>query len=348
MRSQTETPKRYRYTGKERDEESGLQYYSARYLAPWLGRWVSADPLGVQGGLNLFAYVNCAPTRRLDPNGTNDSDVNAVATEAIDRLDQPGNPFQQQGKVGLQRSAVTMDIDEPNAVGQQGISPAEARARATDVNNRQFLDPRTNRSSKHLGTGTGPDSAPRPPVSVADDPDAMLTRRFSEISEMRDVFGEASSKIRDPSSLTPTALKNRINSYVWDVIKNSDSSAAVKVRAALAKLGFENVKGQGYVLKAASAANQPAAAPAPQVPAAPKAADPAPAPRPAADPAPSPKPAGAAPSRASLWGKASCCSSKRARSWFNWARQTAMTKPRRNTQRSWSRASSCGSSGRVA
>lgn len=33
--------KRYRYTGKERDEESGFYYHGARYYAPWLGRWVS-------------------------------------------------------------------------------------------------------------------------------------------------------------------------------------------------------------------------------------------------------------------------------------------------------------------
>ena len=44
VRSQTETPKRYRYTGKERDEESGLDYFGARYYAPWLGRWTSPDP----------------------------------------------------------------------------------------------------------------------------------------------------------------------------------------------------------------------------------------------------------------------------------------------------------------
>ena len=37
VRSQTETAKRYRYTGKERDEESGLYYHGARYYAPWLG-----------------------------------------------------------------------------------------------------------------------------------------------------------------------------------------------------------------------------------------------------------------------------------------------------------------------
>jgi RHS repeat-associated protein len=39
------TAKRYRYTGMERDEESGLEYHSARYYLPWLGRWLSCDPL---------------------------------------------------------------------------------------------------------------------------------------------------------------------------------------------------------------------------------------------------------------------------------------------------------------
>jgi RHS repeat-associated protein len=36
--------KRYRYASKERDEETGLYYFGARYYAPWLARWVSPDP----------------------------------------------------------------------------------------------------------------------------------------------------------------------------------------------------------------------------------------------------------------------------------------------------------------
>jgi RHS repeat-associated protein len=39
--------KRYRFTGKEKDEESGLYYHVARYYAPWLARWASCDPSGV-------------------------------------------------------------------------------------------------------------------------------------------------------------------------------------------------------------------------------------------------------------------------------------------------------------
>ena len=69
VRRQTETPKRYRYTGKERDEENGLDYFGGRYYASWLGRWTSADPSGPDDGPNLYRYASCNPVAKLDPNG---------------------------------------------------------------------------------------------------------------------------------------------------------------------------------------------------------------------------------------------------------------------------------------
>ena len=68
-RSQNETPKRYRYTGKERDEETGFTYHGARYYAPWLGRWTSSDPTFLRDGTNLFLYVSCAPVNLIDQHG---------------------------------------------------------------------------------------------------------------------------------------------------------------------------------------------------------------------------------------------------------------------------------------
>lgn len=62
--------KRYRYIGKERDEETGLYYFGARYYAPWLARWTSADPLGVKDGNNVFAFVHDNPVTFHDPSGT--------------------------------------------------------------------------------------------------------------------------------------------------------------------------------------------------------------------------------------------------------------------------------------
>ncbi|SAL52365.1 FG-GAP/YD repeat-containing protein [Caballeronia cordobensis] len=70
VRSQTEVAKRYRYTGKERDEESGLYYHGARYYGSWLGRWTSCDPLFAKDGLNLYMAYHANPVRFMDPTGT--------------------------------------------------------------------------------------------------------------------------------------------------------------------------------------------------------------------------------------------------------------------------------------
>jgi RHS repeat-associated protein len=73
--------KRYRYTGMERDEESGLEYHSARYYAPWLGRWTSCDPIGIEGGLNVYSYCSCNCIKLSDPKGTDPPHDASVTTE---------------------------------------------------------------------------------------------------------------------------------------------------------------------------------------------------------------------------------------------------------------------------
>ncbi|MGE8191296.1 RHS repeat-associated core domain-containing protein, partial [Pseudomonas sp. NPDC086278] len=60
--------KTIRYSGQEMDD-SGLYYYGARYYAPWLQRWISADPAGDVDGLNLYAFVGNNPLRYTDKNG---------------------------------------------------------------------------------------------------------------------------------------------------------------------------------------------------------------------------------------------------------------------------------------
>ena len=65
--------KRYRYTGMERDEETGLNYHSARYYALWLGRWCSCDPEGLIDGENIYEYVRDRPLVLRDLFGVNGS-----------------------------------------------------------------------------------------------------------------------------------------------------------------------------------------------------------------------------------------------------------------------------------
>jgi RHS repeat-associated protein len=73
VRNQTELPKRYRYTGKEQDEETGTYYYGARYYCPWLGRWTGCDPLLLDIDQPIcwqpFVFSNANPIRFVDPDG---------------------------------------------------------------------------------------------------------------------------------------------------------------------------------------------------------------------------------------------------------------------------------------
>ncbi|MDD9336256.1 MAG: SpvB/TcaC N-terminal domain-containing protein [Wolbachia sp.] len=63
------TEKEYRYSGKERDESTGLYYYGARYYAPWLARWINPDPAGTVDGLNLYLFVGGNPINGVDADG---------------------------------------------------------------------------------------------------------------------------------------------------------------------------------------------------------------------------------------------------------------------------------------
>jgi RHS repeat-associated protein len=70
----------YKFTGKERDIETGLDYFGARYYASSMGRWMSPDwsvkfepvpyaKLDNPQSLNLYAYVYNNPLRAADPDG---------------------------------------------------------------------------------------------------------------------------------------------------------------------------------------------------------------------------------------------------------------------------------------
>ncbi|MGE3824258.1 MAG: RHS repeat domain-containing protein, partial [Bacteroidia bacterium] len=70
--------KRYRFTGKEKDDESGLYYYGARYYAAWTCRFISVDPLtGKSPGLSPYHYTSNNPIVRIDPTGLQDKPVDA-------------------------------------------------------------------------------------------------------------------------------------------------------------------------------------------------------------------------------------------------------------------------------
>ncbi len=70
-RNETEVSlKRYKYVGKERDEETGLYYYGARYYAAWLCRFVSVDPLQFKyPHYTTYQYAGNKPITYIDLDG---------------------------------------------------------------------------------------------------------------------------------------------------------------------------------------------------------------------------------------------------------------------------------------
>jgi len=60
---------RYAFQGREYSWKTGLYYFRARWYDPIVGRWLSKDPIGISGGLNLYAFVGNNPVNYIDPVG---------------------------------------------------------------------------------------------------------------------------------------------------------------------------------------------------------------------------------------------------------------------------------------
>jgi RHS repeat-associated protein len=158
VRSQTDTPKRYRFTGKERDEESGLYYHGARYYAAWIGRWTSCDrvflsPTELPGEpcAGGYTYTRNRPVTLRDPDGHLDDEAIAILNYLQDFTDQiperefPGLKPNVQGtrahlaleselttgrapaNVNIQRIAAEVQVDELGIIRGVSTTPGAAK-----------------------------------------------------------------------------------------------------------------------------------------------------------------------------------------------------------------------------
>ena len=76
-----------RFPGQYYDAESGLHYNWNRYYNPETGRYVSSDPIGLDGGLNTYLYAEANPVMFVDPEGltvwTGEMSLTTAADEII-------------------------------------------------------------------------------------------------------------------------------------------------------------------------------------------------------------------------------------------------------------------------
>jgi RHS repeat-associated protein len=102
--------KRYRYIGRERDDDSGFLYCGRRYYASWLARWISPDPTGVKDGPNLYTYCRDNPVILHDTSGTQG-----------DPPQRPQPPAPQPAS--NDNDAGGDDEDDPTASSPQAVDP---------------------------------------------------------------------------------------------------------------------------------------------------------------------------------------------------------------------------------
>jgi RHS repeat-associated protein len=200
VRNQTETRKRYRNTGKEKDEENDLYYHGARYYAAWLGRWTAADPAGLVDGPNLYAFARNAPNMRVDGNG-----MGSTLFEEIE------NAIDAATGGAYRRFRVKLNIDEIVAV--KGNKAGGRAGSPSDPANKQMLDSRNNSVTK--SNRIGPEPHRRPQTSFKNAPDEaanrLLTGQFDEIDEVRRHANDATEAVT-PGRRTNASLWGRIRS----------------------------------------------------------------------------------------------------------------------------------------
>nr|MBS0019744.1 RHS repeat-associated core domain-containing protein [Gammaproteobacteria bacterium] len=156
--------KRFRFMGKERDEESGLIYVSARAYAPWMSKWISCDPAERSSGLNLYQHVSNNPLGFIDPDGkqerpitdadgtmgplaahTDTSETQRKARNLADNIRSgavnTGSQINLQAKLGERRWKIMQFAKQQNSLLESGkISSVEALARVVDYTAQFHVD----------------------------------------------------------------------------------------------------------------------------------------------------------------------------------------------------------------
>ncbi len=105
--------KRYRYAGQQRDEESGVYYFGARFYMPWACRFASTDPLGAVDGLNLYGYARNSPLVYHDPDGRQAVNDNQLKPGERDPISSPHAATESYTMGDVQGMVVTGDANAP-------------------------------------------------------------------------------------------------------------------------------------------------------------------------------------------------------------------------------------------
>ena len=112
---------RFKFTGKERDEETGYDYFGARYYSSALPMWLSVDPLSDDyPNITPYAYCSWNPIKYVDPNGREwkDRDGNIIK----DHSNIKAYIFYNKEEFGTQTTKMYSDLENKYGKGSVALS----------------------------------------------------------------------------------------------------------------------------------------------------------------------------------------------------------------------------------
>ena len=239
--------RRYRYTGKERDEETGLYYHGARYYAPWLARWTAADPARLAGGMSLFNYARNNPVRLSDPSG-------ALPPSAHEIDEQPETP-----KITLQHQLT------PVSPGDKTTSAAAPKTHSV-FGGRNVKPPTPQEVRAALDhSEAAPEPEWQPPVPKEVSPEAgdwdvaplpigpAVSRQEGTVEEARKAIHEE-AEVRANADLVVEVAKEFAETLTWYAGRTRGLAPPTRAAAAPAVAATRSaVTGEAAIVKATGA-----------------------------------------------------------------------------------------------
>jgi RHS repeat-associated protein len=193
--------KRYRFSGKERDEESGLYYHAARYFATWLCRWVTGDPIGLRAGPNPYQYCAANPLTFRDRSG-----------------------LQKEPSTGVDTRPFKINIDEIDPVAQGGSvdNPAnkEFKEDVTNVRHKNAFPESTTRLEPPRSMVSLADAKKEGSYAFREASTRMFAKSFDQTKELKEITEYVAEHVaKKYRTMTPRDTANTVNRLIRDIIR---------------------------------------------------------------------------------------------------------------------------------
>jgi len=133
---------RYRFQGRERSEITGLSNFRMRWYDAETGRWLSKDPIGLGGGLNLYMFCKNDSVNYVDISGL--AGWLTIYSNAGDGT-STGNDwghswisFEREGQNDLKTFGTWNDIGDPRI--KKGLNLNKEKGRPAQSRRSQYID----------------------------------------------------------------------------------------------------------------------------------------------------------------------------------------------------------------